>query len=388
MLSRRRASGFTLIELVASAAVITLLMLMLVQMSKSTADTWKNGVSKSEEFRESRRAFELVTRRLSTATLNTYWDYEYDKGVDPANPKDKPPIGYMRQSELRFRVMPMTDRASETGYHTGYGVFFQAPSASIDVEDQYWTSVYTKKADLAPLTRLDGLLNTWGYFLEVADSTPQMPDFLASQTTPRYRSRLMELREDATRLPVYKIPNNKASDDWFMNPISDIKTSRPVHMIADNIIALVFLPRLSANDEASRKANPRIAAQYQLLSPTFEYDSKKFNNYGNAALPVSSLPNQINPYNQLPPVVQVAMVALDQNSGNRLAVEATGNKLDLDQLTQGLFAQAVDFETHDQQPGDLSKLEDRLIQRHLGYRIFTSNVSIRGARWSAAQIDQ
>src|SRR3954452_20334103 len=107
MLSRPRASGFTLIELVASAAVITLLMLMLVQMSKSTADTWSKGLSRAEEFRESRRAFETVTRRLATATLNTYWDYEYPKGIDPANPRDIPPTGYQRQSELRFRVLSM-----------------------------------------------------------------------------------------------------------------------------------------------------------------------------------------------------------------------------------------------------------------------------------------
>jgi uncharacterized protein (TIGR02599 family) len=389
MLARPRASGFTLIELVASAAVISLLMLMLVQMSKSTADTWSKGISKAEEFRESRRAFEMVTRRLATATLNTYWDYEYGKGVDPANPKTNPPIGYQRQSELRFRVLPLADKARETGFHPGYGIFFQSPSASVDVSDPYWSTAFTKKDDMAPVSRLDGLLNTWGYFLEVADTSPLMPDFLKATAQPRYRSRLMEFREDATKLSVYKIPNNVPRDDWFMTQLSNQESTRPVHMISENIIALVFLPRLSANDEAARRANPGIGNQYQLLAPKFEYDSKAFNNYGNASLPNSALPNQINPYNQLPPVVQVAMVALDQNSANRLAVEASDpRKLDIDTLTDSLFLQGESFETHDQVPGDLSKLEDRLLQRHLGYRIFTSNVSIRGARWSAAQVDQ
>jgi uncharacterized protein (TIGR02599 family) len=263
MLSRHRAPGFTLIELVASAAVITLLMLMLVQMSKSTADTWKNGLSRAEEFRESRRAFEMVTRRLSTATLNTYWDYEYEKGVDPANPKDKPPIGYQRQSELRFRVLPMTGRASQTGFHPGFGVFFQSESASVDADDTFWQRAYPNRNDVAPVTRLDGLLNTWGYFLEVADSTVLMPEFLKVNAPPRYRSRLMEFREDATKLSVYKIANNKKGDDWFMLPIASTEKDRPVHMISENIIALVFCcsrrrtnttPRLSP----TTRARPRL----------------------------------------------------------------------------------------------------------------------------------
>src|SRR4051794_41666065 len=101
MLSRHRAPGFTLVELVASAAVITLLMLMLVQMSKSTADTWKNGISRAEEFRESRRAFEMVTRRLATATLNTYWDYEYASNAKP----DDPPTRYRRPAARRFPLV-------------------------------------------------------------------------------------------------------------------------------------------------------------------------------------------------------------------------------------------------------------------------------------------
>src|SRR3954468_13786824 len=94
--SRFSVSAFTLVELIASASVIALLMLMLVQMSKATGDTWKKGLSKAEQFRETRRAFEIVTRRLASATLNTYWDYEYDPGVDPTKPGDRPPKGYQR----------------------------------------------------------------------------------------------------------------------------------------------------------------------------------------------------------------------------------------------------------------------------------------------------
>lgn len=394
MISRHRASGFTLIELVASAAVISLLMLMLVQMSKSTADTWKKGISRAEEFRESRRAFEMVTRRLATATLNTYWDYEWERGIDPTNPNStlgKTPIGYMRQSELRFRVLPMDNIARETGYHPGFGIFFQSQSATVDIDDQYWSKAYARLDDRKPVTNMDGMLNTWGYFLEIADTTRSMPEFLAKDAPPRYRSRLMEFREDATNLSVYKIKNlktNQVRDDWFTVPIAKID-DRPAHIIAENIISLVFLPRLSANDETARKSNGRIGPQYKMLSPNFTYDSKLFNNYGNATVPVAALPNQINPWNQLPPVVQVVMVALDEAGAQKMAVEANdARKLDIDTLTTDLFKDAANLENHDNQDGDLAILESRLLKRKLNYRIFNTNVSIRGARWSAAEIDQ
>ena len=137
MAPRSRTSAFTLVELLASAAVIVLLMLMLVQMSKSTGDTWKNGLSKAEQFRESRRAFEVVTRRLASATLNTYWDYQLSGSGVMADPTALPK-NFGRQSELRFRTLPMENVATEAGYHPTHGVFFQAPFGGADPTDPYW----------------------------------------------------------------------------------------------------------------------------------------------------------------------------------------------------------------------------------------------------------
>ena len=395
MVSRTRPSGFTLVELIASAAVIALLMLMLVQMSRSTGDTWRHGMSKAEEFRESRRAFEVVTRRLALATLNTYWDYQWGKGVDPSTidqskPNAPAPTGYRRESELRFRVLQMDKVATELGYHPTHGVFFQSPTGGEDSTDAYWSSFYTKPTDVGPVSRLDSLLASWGYFLEVSDVTTTMPPFLAKGATPQYRSRLMEFREDAKNLSIYKIGNETASDEWFTRPLSLTDQTRPVHPVAENIIAMVMLPKLSATDEKSRRDNAAISAQYRLLSPTYDYDSKAHNNYGLApeGIPVNALPNQINPYNQLPPIVQVAMFALDQNSATRLAANAQQQKsLDLTTLLQGLFQKAEDFEAHDEVKGDLAELESRLHDRQLNYRLFVSDVSIRGARWSASETD-
>jgi uncharacterized protein (TIGR02599 family) len=391
MKTHQRPSGFTLVELIASAAVIVLLMLMLVQMSKSTATTWKNSLSKAEQFRESRRAFELVTRRLANATLNTYFDYKFQGDVDPASTPNAIPSGYRRQSDLRFRVLAMGGLAPDHGFHATHGVFFQSPAGFTDPTDRYWLDYYSAKTELAPVAKLDGMLNTFGYFLEVSDTAADMPTFLSKDAPPRYRSRLMEFREDSINLSVYKFPIRKPNlgrDDWFTTPLNKAGSARPVHAVAENVIAMVLLPRLSAMDEATRLADTKIPKANKLLSPYFDYDSTRSNNYAIPNLPAGSLPHQINPFNQLPPVVQVVMVALDELSANRLATEAkVARNLDLDVLLENLFQKAEQLESREGGKGDLALLEERLMDRKLKYRIFTSNVSLRGARWSAAEVD-
>jgi uncharacterized protein (TIGR02599 family) len=84
--------GFTLVELLVSVGLITLIALLLASMTNATASTWRYTTGRIEQFRSAEMAFEAVTRRLSQATLNTYWDYD-----NPAAPRK-----YVRQSDLRF----------------------------------------------------------------------------------------------------------------------------------------------------------------------------------------------------------------------------------------------------------------------------------------------
>src|ERR1043165_3679421 len=89
-----RPPAFTLIEVMVSTSLLAILLMILLGIVNQTSATWRYSVSKVEQFRGARQAFESMTRRLSQATLNTYWDY------DP--PPPKPPLKYIRQSDLRF----------------------------------------------------------------------------------------------------------------------------------------------------------------------------------------------------------------------------------------------------------------------------------------------
>src|SRR5688572_4390908 len=97
-------SGFTLVELLVSTTVLTLIVMMLVQITDRTASMWRYTSGKIEQFSSARDGFEALTRQVGQATLNTYYDY-YDASGNPrtvANAATFRPDKYGRQSELRF----------------------------------------------------------------------------------------------------------------------------------------------------------------------------------------------------------------------------------------------------------------------------------------------
>ena len=126
---RKAREAFTLIELLVSMAVLSLLMVMVFQMVDGVQKTWSLARSRVSQFRESRTAFEAVTRSLAQATLNPYWDYDYGNWKYTTDP-DRPtaPTGYQRQSELHFISGPsfeLLGHVDGAGNRPGHAIFFQ-----------------------------------------------------------------------------------------------------------------------------------------------------------------------------------------------------------------------------------------------------------------------
>ena len=342
-----------MVELMVSTALIAVIALLLVTMTNSTAATWRYTTGRIEQFRGADTAFEAMTRRLSQATLNTYWDYEY-----PNNDRAKPPSKYVRQSDLRFITGSMTNPnvsvqkrllTTTAPRRPTQGVFFQAPLGYVD--------------DATNFSGLDNLLNTWGYYVEFRDETLARPAFVTQPA--RYRYRLMELMQPSNSLSIYNYTSGKAATytakDWFTaalptSAVAPIAGATPllVHALADNVIALVVLPRLSKKDETSTG---------KTLSKDYSYDSTSTNTDAD-----------INPKSQLPPIVQVTLVAIDENSAARMANGVTPPALDA--TLDAIFLDSTKFDA------DLVTLQKSLTDQRISYRVFTSNVSIRGAKWS------
>ena len=184
----------------------------------------------------------------------------------------------------------------------GHAVFFQAPLGSVNDRSDY--------------AGRDTLLNTCGYYVEFNSNAPLRPAFINAMTpvpAARCRYRLMELVEPSESFSLYGLEAAAGGNGsyhamtWFSSLIyptgfSAGGGSRPVSVAAENIVALIILPRLSPGDEKVGNYNDGS------LSPSYLYDSTA------AAATQSTTDPNLNPKNQLPPVLQVTMVAVDEGS--------------------------------------------------------------------------
>jgi uncharacterized protein (TIGR02599 family) len=369
MKNLRPSKAFTIIELLVSMSIVMVLLVVLFQMVNQTSQIWKYTTGKAEQFRSARAAFESITRQLSQATLNTYWDY--DRVGDT--------LSYTRQSELRFICGPATDLiekgfpSSDTGAEAvGQAIFFQAPIGYVDS---------FKSTALSSYEGLDNLLNTWGYFIKKGSDVNSRPPFISASVVPeKVRYRLMEFMQSSDKMSIYYYTSppkslanaawqlmsdlqrvnaqakyrNYSGKEWFSEAIHNEEDDQPVtHVLADNIIALVFEPRLSEKDMKTVPGGLKLA-------PKYKYDSTK----------TEDEPS-INPKNQLPPIVKVTMVAIDEESAARLAASS-----DPDLKIDDLFTDADAYDSN------LEALKKTLDSKHLKYRVFSTDVSIRGAKWS------
>ncbi len=312
-----RREAFTLIEILVACSILTVLLLVVSSMVSQTSQVWRSTNSRIEAFQGSRLAFSTLVHSLSQTTLNTYWDYD--------NPND--PQRYIRQSELHF-IVDQADAllppVPDTEYY-GQGIFFQAPA---------------NKAQQTAYEGMSGLLNASGFYIAYGSDAPWLPQHLASQARDRFR--LIGWLESSENLKVYV----QGGHDWIG---SQTGQSFP---LANNVIALIIWPR--EQDRTTSTLN------------SYQYDSR--DGARNSPQPATA--------NQLPAVLEVAMVAIDEASAFRLGEEL---KATIDECLKDLFETnpATKFTS------DLEELETRLAERHIEHRIFMSSITLPEAKWSA-----
>ena len=305
----------TLIEMLVSVAILLILMALLSQIVQLVGFTWKSTVQTTGSMQATRVAFERMTRNLSQATLNTY--YSYFGGTPPTN--------YFRQSELQF-VSGVGPPVGTTFLSNSVGnasqithaVFFQAPLgiAGADGATDY--------------SNLSSLLNACGYFVIYAKDPfrPSMLDSVGFAKSPPqgYRYRLMEYLQPSQYLSIYSAANapNSAGTmpGWISTDFPDLTlvggqaaSNVTIRPIADNIVALIIMPEQFAGDTTSNgQAN---------TSPVSSVTSRY--NYDSAYMAQQQVVNshgmlvQTPTGNQLPPLVKVVMIAIDEASAIRLA---------------------------------------------------------------------
>jgi len=142
-------------------------------------------------------------------------------------------------------------------------------------------------------------------------------------------------------------------------------------VLAENVVLLILRPRLEPQDEMTL-ATP-LAVTYgattanSIISPNYHYDSRAWwTGYAFSTTHVESKPYATYMRNQLPPIVDVAMVAVDPNSLVRLSHTATAPTVL--QVPAGTFTNSAN-------------LDADLAANHIRYRLFRSSVQLEGAAW-------
>lgn len=355
--------GFTLVELLVSLLVLSIIMLVTFGIINQTNGLWNRTRANINAFQAARAGFENMTRRISQATLNTYWDYEYPTDAAGNPDTSKAPRSYVRQSELHF-ISGKAQAGTEPNLLAGaelqtvtHAVFFQAPLGV--------------SSSTAPAFKPANLLNARGFFVEFASDRLERPLFLRtlSDMRERHRFRLMEFGQATEQLSVYLWAQNPSAAErkrWFLDPLKADPGTR--HVLAENIIALVLQPMRSPHEKVA--AGDPVAE----LAPEFEYDSRRYV----SASSTEALAKKTR--NQFPPQVQVTMVAIDEAFAQRLDQTQPDPSLGLEKLFRAPTGGTG--KAGEQYFEDLRTLEKTLVEKRANYRVFSTNVNIAQAKWS------
>jgi uncharacterized protein (TIGR02599 family) len=210
-------------------------------------------------------------------------------------------------------------------------------------------------------------VNGWGYFVEFGDDRATRAAFLDNEgdAPPRHRFRLKELQVPAEQMRTYaaKLSSESAKDKifaWFRDSAAQ---PAQVSAVAENIVALVVMPLVPPGSKDVNGSDLKPNA----LAPAYYYDTR---NYQHAKTPQAEATRH-----RLPPLLRLTLVALDDASAQRLQESHGGAEPDF-----GIDALFTDATKYDQ---DIRSLEASLLNQRLNYRVFTTTVRLRNARWTA-----
>ena len=325
------SSAFSLIELLVSMTLLSLMILLVSSMLGEIEEGWGRVRSGTVEFRDARNAFETIANRLSQARIDTYWDYEMDQGI---------PINYRKSSHLHFVAADGEDFVPTSLVEaTGSSVFFEAPFGMSREQD---------------LKGLASLLNGWGYFAGFGSDAEWQPQFARDRLDEKYRFRLFEYHLPTERLALHS-EEQLTGYQW----ITDHLESRNVSVLAENVILFLIHPVHSTDPTEAHE-----------LAEEYRFDSRAYD-----LSPGDS--NADRARHEVPPIIQMTMVAVAEADFSRYQEgNPTGipDEFRIEEIAP--FSKSIDFEK------DLQALEEHLQENGIDYRVFSTAIGLRNAKWT------
>ena len=382
-------AGFTLVELLVATAVLAVIVVLTVSLVNGLTNAVQQGSSQLQRMAQAQRAFELARRMLGEATLRPYFDYVDNAGNfrgpflnytskfgatnigTTANAFN--PTAYARASELRFIAGPATPppgAAAPPGFPKDTSLNLVSPFAgATPVTHAMFFQVPVGRTNTPADAPLRTLLNTVGFYVEYGKISDLSPTVRGAAPADK-RFRLMMLTEPSESLSVYNLTQTRTytGKEWYTVPLKQTadpadptKKSYNVHLLAENVVAMVVRPK---------KYVPGPPAAWSYFLP-YPYDSA----YNNPAVGTTGW-KQSETQHELPPVVELTLIALDATSAQRLEI-LSGNDSVTTLGLSALFANPSDA-TY---ASSMKTLTAYLTAHRLTYRLFTTDVSVEGAQW-------
>lgn len=414
-LSRHRPDSrgsFTLVEVLVATAILVIVVLVLLQMTLSMTKLWQATSGSISNYQSARTAFTTINRLLGRATLHTYYDYidtsSTGYGTNNAtfgivrtyNPAGgavannnnysvftvSTAIPLARCSELHFVSGPSTtilgQASANAAIYPGDAVFFQAPLG-------YTASAGATSAN-SNYVSLNKSMNSLGFYIQY--STPgNLPSWMSTLFGQGYRFRLMQAIQPTENFDLYYYTSQGVYNALAWLPTVGTTTRETTYntsVLADNVVLLIFRPRLAPQDEVGASVYSGIAyTANATISPDYQYDSRAWEyNYNGTIPPVGaanrriiSTPTNRNlsglMRNQLPSIVDVAMVCVDDASITRFGNTSATPPAQL-RVSASLFTNSANLDA------DLATYAAQLDSYHINYRIFRSSVNMQSSSWA------
>lgn len=346
--------AFTLVEVLVSMVILAMIMLIITQVIGQAQRSWRSASSRVTQFREARIAFDMITRNLRQATINSYRNFVYANGTQVPDDVKEAPQGYQRYAELGFRTDAASSMVSGGGAAPsmpGHGVIFQAPlGKSITPGDVPGVSMYDQ---------LKSLLCIRGYFVRFSSDSDYVPIGLKGRLEEKNRYRLYEYRPPSEINTAYSEAAS-GNGDGAWTTVNYVTASNFIAPIAENVLLLVMAPSFAQLDDSAASLR---------LSSVEKPSVYSYNSYSNSSGSAATTIGQ----HRLPRSVKVTLVAIDEESARRLAEQSGSSAPDI------LGKAGASFTTPETYEQDMESLKETLSEMRMNYRVFSSSVFIPGA---------
>lgn len=353
-MSARSSSGFTLVELMVGTTILLIVMGLLILLISSISKITLRTKQEIQGFQSVRLGLETVSRKLSQAVLNPYWDYYDADGVRMTDYQKQEPATYGRYSELHFTCGPL-DRYGLDSETSSHGVFFQAPLG------------YTRQPSLEGVK---GLINIVGYHVGFYVQPAPLP-FFKDQKKWGLLETVLPAEEVNFYANAFQTGSNEGSNfSWFLPFIQNSSDRRYTVSVGDNILALVLLPHYPDSEDQS------LVTKSSYLTPDLFYDSRKKGPSGKeVSLSKKSGENWSASWlHLLPPIMEVYVLGMSEDSA--LLVNADPK------LLSSLFSKSY-FRDPRQIESELDEIVLSAEKKRLQFRWFKSSVVLYASRWES-----